>query len=165
MPTRHPRAHHRHVVRLTSYYSLEHHISWWRTVESSTTIEHLDCIWSRAFWFRKSSWNTAVFSINRFEILEIASLLAPICNFFCNPLLQLSITTPHTVAEADRACLTLDILPVILKGLASLSYGGMGARLDFSAATEQWYRKNPDSNKGPRGLQMRRYLSRYCGSS
>lgn len=115
-------------------------ISWWRAAEAGTTIEHLNRIWDRAFWLRKSTWKIAVFSTTGFKRLALISLLVPIGNFLYNPLFQLSTTASRTGAEADTISLTLDILPEIPDGLASLSYSGRGARLDFTAAAVQWYR-------------------------
>ncbi|KAJ8105968.1 hypothetical protein OPT61_g9852 [Boeremia exigua] len=117
-------------------------ISWWRAAEAGTTIEHLNRIWDRAFWLRKSTWKTAVFSTNGFKRLALASLLVPIGNFLYNPLFQLSTTASRTGAEADTIPLTLDILPEIPNGLASLTFSGAGARLDFTAAAVQWYRND-----------------------
>ena len=128
-------------------------ISWWSAVESGTTIEHLNRIWDRAFWLRKSTWNTSVLSTNGFKRLAIVSLLVPIGNFLYNPLFQLSTTASHAGDEADVITLTLDILPEIPKGLASLSYTGTGARMDFSAAAVQWYRKDPIHTKDQEGYK------------
>ena len=128
-------------------------ISWWRAAETGTTIEHLNRIWDRAFWLRKSTWKTAVFSTDGFKRLALASLLVPIGNFLYNPLFQLSTTASRTGAEADTTSLTLDILPEIPEGLASLSYTGSGARMDFSAAAVQWYRKDPILTKDQDGYR------------
>lgn len=115
-------------------------ISWWRAAESGTTIEHLNRIWDRGFWLRKSTWKTAVFSTNGFKRLALVSLLVPIGNFLYNPLFQLSTTATRTGDEAETTSPTLDILPEIPNGLASLTYTGFGARMDFTAAAVQWYR-------------------------
>lgn len=128
-------------------------ISWWSAAESGTTIEHLDRIWDRAFWLRKNTWKTTVFSTNGFKRLAIVSLLVPIGNFLYNPLFQLSTTASRTGDEADVTSLTLDILPEIPKGLASLSYTGTGARMDFSAAAVQWYRNDPIYTKDQEGYK------------
>ncbi|KAF2621343.1 hypothetical protein BU25DRAFT_452732 [Macroventuria anomochaeta] len=128
-------------------------ISWWRAAESGTTIEHLNRIWDRAFWLRKSTWKTAVFSTNGFMRLAIVSLLVPVGNFLYNPLFQLSTTESCTGTEADAVSLTLDILPEISKGLASLSCTGTGARMDFTAAAVQWYRGDPIRTKDEEGYR------------
>lgn len=128
-------------------------ISWWRAAESGTTIEHLDRIWDRAFWLRKSTWKTAVFSTNGFKRLAVVSLLVPVGSFLYNPLFQLSTKASRTGAEADSVSLMLDILPEIPKGLASLSYSGSGARMDFTAAAVQWYRGDPIYTKDQEGYR------------
>ncbi|KAH6611856.1 hypothetical protein C7974DRAFT_85820 [Boeremia exigua] len=128
-------------------------ISWWRAAEAGTTIEHLNRIWDRGFWLRRSTWKTAVFSTNGFKRLAVVSLLVPIGNFLYNPLFQLSTTASHTGAEAETISLTLDILPEIPNGLASLSYTGSGARMDFTAAAVQWYRNDTIHTKDEVGYR------------
>lgn len=128
-------------------------IAWWRAAEAGTTIEHLNRIWDRAFWLRRSTWKTAVFSANGFKRLALVSLLIPIGNFLYNPLFQLSTTASRTGAEADTVSLTLDILPEIPNGLASLSYTGTGARMDFTAAAVQWYRGDAIHTKDQEGYR------------
>lgn len=70
----------------------------------------------------------------------MVSLLVPIGNLLYNPLFQLSTIATRTGTEADTVALTLNILPEIPNGFASLPYSGSGARLDFTAAAVQWYR-------------------------
>jgi hypothetical protein len=115
-------------------------ISWWRAAESGTTIEHLNRIWDRGFWLRKSTWKTAIFSTSGFKRLALVSLFVPIDNFLYNPLFQSSTTATRARDKAETTSLTLDILPEIPNGLASLKYTGFGARMDFTAAAVQWYR-------------------------
>lgn len=88
-------------------------ISWWRAAESGTTIEHLNRIWDRGFWLRKSTWKTAVFSTGGFKRLALVSLLVPMGNLLYNPLFQLSTTATRTGNEAEITSLILDILPEI----------------------------------------------------
>lgn len=94
-----------------------------------------------------------MFSTKGFKRLAITSLLIPVGNFVYNPLIQLSTTASRTGAKADTVFLTLDILPGIPKGLASLSYTGTGARIDFTAAAVQWYRKDPIRTRNQEGYR------------
>lgn len=117
-------------------------ISWRGAAETGTIIEHLNVIWGRGFCLRKSTWKTAIFSTKGFERLAMVPLLEPVGNFLYNPVSQLSTTASHTGAEADSVSLTLNILPEIHNGLASLSYTGPRARMNFTAAAVQWYRED-----------------------
>lgn len=83
----------------------------------------------------------------------MVSLLIPVGNFLNNPLFQLSTTASRTGAEADSVSLTLDILPEIPNGLASLSYTGSGPRMDFTAAAVQRYRGDAIRTKDQEGYR------------
>ncbi|KAH7402919.1 hypothetical protein BKA66DRAFT_564805 [Pyrenochaeta sp. MPI-SDFR-AT-0127] len=128
-------------------------LAWWRAAESGTTIEHLNRIWDRGFWLRRSTWKSSVFGTRGFKRLALASLLIPIGSFLYNPLFQLSTRASRTGAEADTIPLSLDILPMIPDGLAATTFTGRNARFDFSAAAVQWYRQDSIHTKDREGYR------------
>lgn len=137
------------VLSFTYLLSIVISLTWWQAAESGTTVEHLHRIWDRAFWLRKSTWKTAVFSISGFKRLAIASLIVPIGNLSYNPLFQLSTRASHG-AKVDTVSLTLDILQKIPNGLAVIE---SSTSFDFTAALVQWYRQDVIRTKDIEGYR------------
>ncbi|KAH8704326.1 hypothetical protein GQ44DRAFT_782722 [Phaeosphaeriaceae sp. PMI808] len=131
------------VISLSFSYLLATAISitWWRAAGEGASIEHLHRIWDRGFWLHGSSWTKRAFAGHRFWSLVLASAIVPTTTFLSNPLFQLSTKTVPVLYRTNAVPMQLDILQTIPEGLAAIGKNMSGyARLDFTAASTQWYR-------------------------